>query len=171
MKLLKWLDRYVEEYLLIILSCFTVIVIFIQVLMRYIFSNSLPWSEEIARYAFIWMIYIGVSYGAKKNKHLSVDVFSELFGQKGKIVIGMLANLCFFVFALVIAYYGADIVMKITRESAAMQLPMGWVYAAPLVGMILTAFRLIQNLWLQFKALRKGSNGEDEYKMKEGGVI
>lgn len=155
MKAIKWLDDHLEEYLLIALSVFTVALIFGQVFMRYALSSSLSWSEEIARYAFIWMIYIGVSYGVKKGKHLGVDAFSELFQAKGKIVLGIIANLSFLIFAAVVVYFGFDIVLRITRESAALQLPMGWVYAAPVAGMMLTILRLLQNLTQQIQALRK----------------
>ena len=154
MKTIKWLDDHLEEYLLIALSIFTVAIIFGQVFMRYALSSSLSWSEEIARYAFIWMIYIGVSYGVKKGKHLGVDAFSELFQDKGKIVLAIIANLCFLVFAAIVVYFGFDIVLRITRESAALQLPMGWVYAAPVAGMVLTMLRLLQNLIQQIQAFR-----------------
>lgn len=167
MKAVRWLDKHIEEYLLIILSCFTVFVIFLQVFMRYILSDSLSWSEEVARYAFIWMIYIGVSYGVKKNKHLGVDAFSMLFEKKGKIIIGIIANLCFLLFVTVITYYGIDIVTKITRESAALQLPMKWVYAAPVVGMILTTIRLLQNLLLQYKTWKKLNHTNSKYEEEE----
>ncbi|HZG72376.1 MAG TPA: TRAP transporter small permease [Chondromyces sp.] len=155
MNILKWLDQHFEEYLLIVLSSFTVILIFTQVFMRYILGDSLTWSEEIARYAFIWMIYLGVSYGVKKNKHLGVDAFTMLFEKKGQLIVGMIANLSFLVFSLVITYYGFDIVMRVTRESAAIQLPLEWVYAAPVVGMILTSIRLVQNIILDIKELQK----------------
>ncbi|HZG73573.1 MAG TPA: TRAP transporter small permease [Chondromyces sp.] len=155
MKLLKWLDQRFEEYLLIVLSSFTVILIFTQVFMRYILGDSLTWSEEIARYAFIWMIYLGVSYGVKRNQHLGVDAFTMLFEKKGQVIIGIIANACFLVFSLVITYYGIDIVTRVTRESAAIQLPLEWVYAAPVVGMILTSIRLVQNIILDIKELQK----------------
>ncbi|RSL29705.1 TRAP transporter small permease [Salibacterium salarium] len=155
MKILRWLDEHLEEYPLIILSIFTVLLIFTQVVMRYVFNSSLSWSEEGARYAFIWMIYIGVSYGVKRQKHLNADAFSMLFERRGKIIIGMISTVSFLIFTLVIAFYGFDIVMKITRDSAALQLPMGWVYAAPATGMTLTTFRLIQQLVKQVKELKR----------------
>ncbi|WP_010531974.1 TRAP transporter small permease [Lentibacillus jeotgali] len=170
MKILRWLDEHLEEYILIALSCFTVAVIFLQVFMRFILSDSLSWSEEIARYAFIWMIYIGVSYGVKKQKHLGVDAFAMLFEKTGKIVIGIIANICFLIFAVVITVYGVEIVTKITRESAALQLPMGWVYAAPAVGMFLTVIRLVQNLIKQFQAIGNTKANSDDYQ-EQGGII
>ncbi|SDH27341.1 TRAP-type C4-dicarboxylate transport system, small permease component [Alteribacillus persepolensis] len=169
MKVLKWLDEHLEEYPLILLSSFTVVIIFTQVIMRYVFGNSLSWSEEAARYAFIWMIYLGISYGVKKRKHLNVDAFSILFGKKGKVILGMISTLSFLVFALVIAWYGFDIVVNVTRESAAMQLPMGWVYAAPVTGMVLTTFRLIQQFIRQVHEWKQ-LHRKNEYEVREEAI-
>jgi len=161
MGILKWLDEHLEEYILVILSIFTVVIIFSQVVLRYIFNSSLPWSEEIARYAFICLIYVGVSYGVKRQKHLSVDVFIMIFNDKGKIIINMIANFLFLGFALVITYYGIDIVGRITRESAALEIPMEYVYMALVVGMILTSIRLIQNIYKNYKEFKKNGDGTE----------
>ncbi|WP_050182863.1 TRAP transporter small permease [Domibacillus robiginosus] len=162
MKAIKWLDDHLEEYILVILSIFTVAIVFIQVFMRYVLGDSLVWSEEAARYAFIWMIYIGVSYGIKRNSHLGVDAFSMLFEQKGQLIIGLIANILFFVFAVVMAFYSFDIVERVTRTSPALQLPLTWVYAAPAVGMVLTTIRLIQKMTAQARALKKSGNQDSE---------
>lgn len=168
MKIVKWLNEYFEEYILVILSAFTVVIIFLQVVMRYAFEASLIWSEEIARYAFIWMIYIGVSYAVKRKKHLGVDALSMIFDRKGQIIISMIANISFLIFAVSMTYFGIDIVMKVTRTSAAMQIPLSWVYAAPVAGFILTTIRLIQNLIGEIKELKSKNppsyhNGENDY--------
>lgn len=158
MKAIKWLDDYLEESVLVFLSIFTVVIVFTQVFMRYVLGDSLVWSEEAARYAFIWMIYVGVSYGVKRNSHLGVDAFSLLFKQKGQLVVGIIANALFLFFAVVMAYYGLDIVERVTRTSPALQLPLTWVYAAPVVGMLLTAVRLIQKIKAQLKAIKKNDS-------------
>ena len=165
MKIVKWLNEYFEEYILVILSAFTVAIIFLQVVMRYVFGDSLTWSEEIARYAFIWMIYIGVSYAVKRKKHLGVDALSMLFDRKGQIIISMIANISFLIFAVSMTYFGIDIVLKVTRTSAAVQIPLSWVYAAPVVGFILTTIRLLQNLIAEVKELKsKKPPGNNEFK-------
>ncbi|GGP07499.1 TRAP transporter small permease [Oceanobacillus neutriphilus] len=161
MKILNWLDEHFEEYILVFLSAFTVVVIFMQVVMRYVFGNSLAWSEEISRYAFIWLIYIGVSYGVKRNKHLGVDALSMLFQRKGRLIIAMIANISFLIFALVMTYYGVDIVARVTRTSAALQIPLFWVYLAPVAGMILTSIRLLQNMAYDLKDYRSVKKDED----------
>ena len=45
------------------------IIIFIQVVCRYVFQNSLTWSEEMARYMFVWLVYFSVSYTARRKTH------------------------------------------------------------------------------------------------------
>ena len=155
MKVVRWLDEHFEEYILVFLSAFTVVIIFLQVVMRYVFGNSLTWSEEMARYMFIWLIYIGVSYAVKKKRHLGVDAIAMLFKEKGKLIVALIANFSFLIFAIVMTYFGLDIVLRVTRESAALQIPLTWVYVAPVVGMTLTSIRLIQNMIIEVKLLKE----------------
>jgi TRAP-type C4-dicarboxylate transport system permease small subunit len=156
MTVLKWLDENIEDFILIVLSILTVVVVFIQVIMRYIFGSSLVWSEELARYAFIWMIYIGVSYGVKRQAHISVDAFALLFKRKGKFILATCANVAFLAFAVILTYFSFDVVNKMNSTSPAMSIPMKWVYAAPMIGLFLTAIRIIQRMKVQFDTFRRG---------------
>lgn len=85
-KILKFLNDYLEETICIILMSVMTIIIFIQVIMRYVMHNSLSWSEELARYCFVWLIYIGVAYGCKLMKHIKIDAALKLFPEKSKTV-------------------------------------------------------------------------------------
>lgn len=164
MKILKWLDRHIEEALLILFSTIMVVVIFLQVVMRQ-FDNSLSWSEELARYSFIWLVYIGISYGVKKDRHIKVDVALLLLKEKGKIILTIIANLLFIVFAIFVIRYGFDIanqLLNFGQKSPANQIPMGLIYMATPVGMGLTLIRLIQNLIKHIKALRGDSEAMKE---------
>lgn len=168
MKLLKWLDEHLEEVLLVIISSIMVSVIFIQVVMR-MSGNSLSWSEELGRYTFIWLVYIGISYGAKKQRHIKVDVMLLLLKDKGKIVLNIVSNIIFLIFCIIVVRYGSDIAMKLLgfgQKSPALQIPMGFVYLATPIGMGLTAIRIIQNLIQQFKALFGKENDHVETEME-----
>lgn len=156
MKIINWLDEHFEEVILALLSTIMVVVIFLQVFMRFVMENSLSWSEELARYSFIWLIYIGISYGVKKQRHIKVDAFLMLFKDKGKLVISIIGNLLFLAFAIFVVYYGYSIIEKLLglgQKSPANQIPMAYVYLAAPFGMALTAIRLVQNLFNQFKTL------------------
>lgn len=163
MRLLTWLDEHFEESLLFIISSIMVSVIFLQVVMRTM-GNSLSWSEELGRYCFIWLVYIGISYGVKKQRHLKVDVVMMLLKQKGRIVMNIFSNLLFLAFCILAVYYGTDIAMKLLnygQKSPALQIPMGIVYMAAPLGLGLSALRIIQNIILQIRSW----NGNDEFRV------
>ncbi|WP_017727106.1 TRAP transporter small permease [Halalkalibacterium ligniniphilum] len=163
MNVVRWLDEHFEELFLVIFSVIMVVVIAMQVFMRYVMGSSLSWSEELARYCFIWLVYLGISYGVKKQRHIKVDVALILLKDKGKLIVHMIANLLFLAFAIFVVIYGLDIAQRFLefgQTSAAMSIPMGLVYLATPVGMGLTAIRLIQQLILQVKTLQGKANFE-----------
>ena len=155
MRVIKWLDEHLEEILLVIIFAVMVGVIFTQVVMR-MFGHSLSWSEELGRYCFIWLVYLGISYGVKKQRHIKVDVMLLLLKGKARISLNILANLIFLVFCFVVVQYGFDIATKLLnfgQKSPALHIPMGIVYMATPIGMGLSGIRIIQNLIIQFKTL------------------
>lgn len=149
LKVLRWLDDNFEKYILFVLSAIMVSVIFIQVFMRYVMSNSLSWSEELARYCFIWLIYIGISYAVKHHRHIKVDAALILFKDKTKIYFSLISNFLFLVFCVYVVFYGYGIASQLLmfgQTTPALQIPTGVVYLAPPVGMGLAGIRLIQNI-------------------------
>jgi len=156
MNIIRWLDRHIEELLLTILSTVMVVVIFVQVVMRQL-NSSLSWSEELARFSFIWLIYIGISYGVKKQKHIKVDVVLVFLNQKGKVILNIISNVLFMAFAVFVIIYGFEIANKLLgfgQKSPALQIPMGLVYMSAPIGMGLTLIRLIQNLIKHIRVLQ-----------------
>ncbi|MGG3914976.1 TRAP transporter small permease [Rossellomorea vietnamensis] len=168
---LKWLDENLEKYILFFLTLVMVVVVFIQVFMRYVMENSLSWSEELARYCFIWLIYIGISYAVKHKRHISVDAALLLFKDKMKIVISIISNILFLIFCVYVVIYGYGIASQLLafgQTTPALQIPTGVVYLAPPVGMALAGVRLIQNIindirtFKTFDNSNKVSKGVDE---------
>lgn len=156
MALLKWLDKYIEELLLVLLAATMVTVVFTQVFMRFVLSYSLPWSEELARYCFIWIVYIGISYGVKKQRHIKVEVIHMLLKGRSKYYLGIFSNLIFLCFAVFLVVGGFDVAKRLLdfgQLSPALGMSMSVVYLATPVGMFLTSIRILQQLFLQFKLL------------------
>lgn len=104
----------IEHGALIISLAVMVIVIFTQVVMRYIFNNSLSWSEEFARYLFVWFSWIGVSAGLKDGEHLKVEILSVALVKRGllksKEIINILVSLIWLATTLIVTYYGLEVV-------------------------------------------------------------
>ncbi len=157
MKLLKALDEHFEEGVIFVALSAMSIIIFLQVIMRYGFQSSLSWSEEIARYLFIWLIYIGISYGAKKDAHVAVTVLDFVLSKQAQKYLQILTTIIFFGFSCMTVYYGRAVcalIMRLGQKAAATDIDMWIVYAAVPTGFALTCIRLIQKLIRQIKSLK-----------------
>ena len=87
MKIIKWLDKHMEEAILMILLGSIVVIMLYQIVRRYIFNSSLSWSEEFCRYCFIWFMFVANSFSIKLRSDLRVDaVLSALPGGVRKVV-------------------------------------------------------------------------------------
>lgn len=154
MRFLKWLDQNLEEYLMFYLSIVMVGIIFIQVIMRYVFNSSILWSEELARYCFIWIVFIGASYGIKKDSHIKIDVLLNVVNEKFKRALTWISLLVFLIFALILIVSGYQVteqVMAWNQLSPALRMPMWMINLAIPVGMVLVLIRIIQRFYNDIK--------------------
>lgn len=149
MKIVKWLDEHLEVSIGMFLLAAMTVILFIQVIMRRGFNNSLPWSEELARYIFIWLVYLGVSYGAKQIRHIKIEGALYLFPKLLRPYVILIGDLLFLAYAIIIIYTGYDLVqrqMALNQVSPALGIPLAIVYAAPVLGFAFTAIRQIQTI-------------------------
>lgn len=169
-KVLKWLDENLESSICMVLMVTFCTILFIQVIMRYVFNNSLSWSEEIARYIFIWLVFIGISYGAKQMKHLKIDVFVQIFPKKIRPYIIILADVIVLVFGAIVVYAAYTTVSKylqVGTASPAVHVPYWFIHSAPIVGYTLTIIRQIQTIIYRVKELKAGDMQAFEEKEEE----
>ena len=85
-RILQLIDKNGERYLLLPLYALIVSSIFIEVLRRSVLSYSSVWTEEIARYAFIYIAYIGASAAIKERAHIRIDVILNLLPNRMKLI-------------------------------------------------------------------------------------
>ncbi len=162
-KVLKWLDDNAEVFLCVILMSVMTLLVFVQVVMRYVFNNSLSWSEELARYVFIWLIYLGISYGCKLRKHIKIDAALYLFPKKVRPYVVILGDVLFIVFAAYVVCTGFQFSMdqvKYHMHSPALKIPFQYIYMSTVVGFGLAVFREIQTIIYRIKCLRNGEECE-----------
>ncbi|PAD08233.1 hypothetical protein CHH78_19195 [Shouchella clausii] len=154
MNVIRGIERYLEEVLIVSILAAMVIVISLQVLLRFVFGTSLGWSEEFSRYCFIWLIFLGASYGVKKQRHIKIDAVLLLLNQRWKVAIGIAANALFLCLALFLFIFGGKIAVQIFQWgqlSPAMDINMGFVYLAAPIGMGIASIRIIQQIVLQYR--------------------
>ncbi|EIE48666.1 C4-dicarboxylate ABC transporter [Salipiger aestuarii] len=154
---MKLIDDHFEEVILVALMAIMTALIGGQIFMRYVMQASLSWSEELARYCFIWMAYISVSYAVKKDVHISTTAFVTMLPPRGIVMARILSHLIFAGFAFLVVYEGIALVEKLFgfgQRSSSLGLLMGYVYLAPVVGFALVLFRLAQRILIELSALK-----------------
>lgn len=157
MNVLKWIDDNAEKVLCGILLSAATIILTLQLILRWT-GQPLDWTEEIARYCFVWLVYIACSYGVKERAHISVDITTLFLKDKGRIILKIISNVLFFIFAIVVTYSGVMLLMKLARlgqVSPAVQIPMIIPYSSYVFGFAMVIVRLVQDT---FKLVK-------EYKM------
>lgn len=168
-KILLWLDKYLEECFMLLLLSAMVILMGLQIFMRYVLKASLAWPEEMIRYMFIWFVFLGVSYGVRYNIHLRVDLL-EIGLPKLKPVLNVLQDMVFLAFCVYMvqpAYAGVRALIRNGQTSAAMDMPMYLVYMSLFIGFILAIFRFVQKYVLLIGAALRGGAPAGE---SQGGV-
>ena len=123
-----------------------VIVVFAQVVIRYLLDNPLAWSEELARYILVWLPFLGAAFAMSKQAHVGVEVFVKLFPaaiRKGILVLATLVSLFFFG---IMIYQGYLFTLRtMAQTSPVLHFPMGAIYSViPLSGIIISV-NLIYN--------------------------
>ena len=74
----RWLDR--AEFWFIVLACIGIVVlVFLGVLSRFLFSTPMAWSEELARYLFLWAALVGAAAGCRSNQHGGIPLLVHKF--------------------------------------------------------------------------------------------
>ncbi|VYU36934.1 TRAP transporter small permease subunit [Clostridium butyricum] len=159
MKLLNWLDNYFEELLMIILLILMTFIMGVQVCSRYMFNNSLSWSEEVTRYLFIWSGFISISYCTKKCISIKIEQFVEAFPKKGRAIFKIINHtieLIFFFYLMPFSILYLKSSIESGQVSPACGIPMYLVQSAPLIGFSLAIIRIIQRWIIEFKICREG---------------
>lgn len=153
MSIMKLIDSVAEKVIISIFMITMSILIFIQVISRYVFGDSVTWTEEVSRYMFIWLIFLTMGIGFKENKHIGIDIVLDRCPPALQKVISQFVYILVFSLSVLLTYEGILLVQQMAKfgqTSANLQIPMWFVYLSLPVGFLLTALRLIQTsirLW------------------------
>jgi len=158
-QILKQIDQNLERWLLLVFYSMIVMTIGTEVVRRFVLSYSSIWGEEIARYAFIYLVWIGVSAAVRDRAHIRIDVLMQFLSMRGKALIYLLGDLVMLAVALLALYYSYETLMisiKFGSVTHGLRIDQAWFLAAVPFGFTLTCFRLIQSIWRDWGDLRGG---------------
>lgn len=125
----------IELSALATLMIFIIVAIALQTLTRYAFGRPITWVEEAAVYAFIWITFLGASYGAKQGKLIKVELISHSFGERGLRNILIVSQAVTMLGCAYLAWITPS-VMAIEARSSTISLPIdvprAWFFSGPL---------------------------------------
>lgn len=139
----------IEDFFLTYLVIVMTLAIFVQVIMRYVFNNSLSWTEEFATLCFMWLTWIGASNGVKRNAHIRILVLVDLMKEKYRNWAMVLIDAVWLVFSALLVRYGANMVIlsfEKRRISAALEVPMYFMYFSVVLGGFLMCLGLLSSI-------------------------
>ena len=146
----KLIDGYCKliGYLIATMLAAMVVLVFGNVFMRYAFNSGFSVSEELSRWLFVWLTFLGAVMALKDNGHLGTDMLVGRLGVKGKkICMGL--SLVLMLFCLWLLFKGSydQSVINWDTTSAVMEVSMSWFYGSGMVFSVLGAVIIANELW------------------------
>mgnify|MGYP001093294742 CR=1 FL=1 len=142
-KLIKSLDSHYEiirkfiDKLIVVLFTILILVVFSQVVFRYVFNSPLAWAEEMARYLQVWIVVLAAASAIRSGSHISVDYATHNLSSRYKNFLNIIITFLTILFLCIVTAYGLKLFFHIyhsTQLSPAMQIPMSVVYISIPVG-------------------------------------
>ncbi len=122
----------------------TLMLAFLQVVTRYIFHLSTPWSEELARLCFVWAVFLGAAVGVRRNLHTRVDFVSVRLPRSAARLVSIGMDCLLILMAGVMLVHGLQLVHSTRSDfSTSLGYPRNWFYLpVPVSGLLILAFLL-----------------------------
>jgi len=146
----KLIDGYCKaiNYLIAAILAVMVVLVFGNVFMRYAMNSGFTISEELSRWLFVWLTFLGAVAAMRDNAHLGTDMLVGKLGPTGKrICMGL--SLLLMLYCLWLVFKGSydQSVVNWDSTSAVMEVSMGWFFASGVVFAVLGAPILLLDLW------------------------
>jgi TRAP-type transport system small permease protein len=136
--------RRITNFIVVFLFTVVVVVVFSQVIARYVAGSAISWADELSRFAFVWLVYLGGTITIREGKNVCFDLILESFHGKARKVMFTLVSLASALFLVFMTYLGVLVCQaQVAESSPIMKLPMEFVVAAIPVGGILMFFEQI----------------------------
>jgi len=152
-------DHNIEAWALLVFYTMLVITMAVEVLRREIFAYSSIWGEEIVRYSFIYLAWIGASAAVRERAHIRIDVLFNFCPVKVKAALYILGDLVMLGVAVIALVWSMDSVMtaiKFGSVTHGLRVPFAlFLFAVPL-GFSLMTYRLVQSIKFDLECWKEG---------------
>ena len=166
-------DRYIdlfEKYTITIGFAVATLVLFTNVVLRYVFNTGLVWALEFVQYLFAWVVLIGAAHGVKVGIHLGIDILLEKLSPKLRRIALIGAISCCIVFVGIVDYESFWYVIRIYQWgdlTEDLRIPQWIPYLAIPTGMTLMLYHLLTVGWQILKGERDSIHTHQQHQILE----
>jgi len=143
------LNKNLERWALLVFYTMLVVTMVVEVVRREVFAYSSIWGEEIVRYSFIYLAWIGAASAVRERAHIRIDVIFHYLGNRGKTILYILGDIVMLVIACLAVYWAFETVLvswKFGSVSHGLRVSMVFFLMAVPVGFAIMILRLVQSL-------------------------
>ncbi|QQK75735.1 TRAP transporter small permease [Salicibibacter cibarius] len=138
--------KYVTSFFIALLA----ILVIIQVFSRFVINFPFIWSEEVARYAMVYVVFLGSALATRYNQHIAIDFLLQIVSEKKQNKLKIIITWVSILFFALLCYQGAILTVTVWEQtSPTTGLSMSWAYAAIPLGagmMLLNALALLSEM-------------------------
>ncbi len=157
MRVIRFLFVDLVEFLLVSIMVALCVDIFIGVYTRYVMGEATYWHEEVARFLFIWMAFLGAAVAVRRRMHYVVHLIVDRFGGGGKYLTSIFCWLLVMGFSVFLLIQGLKVMEGVSVQvSPALELNLSWVFLAVPVNGVLSFIYAGEHLW---RVARSGTQG------------
>ena len=143
------IEHHPEDWLAFVIFWSLAFIVFLQFFTRYVLNDSLAWTEEIARYALMWVVFIGGAMVTRRNTHIAVELLANAM-KPGRLRATLLAFVDFVKLGFIglLAFLSWTIMERMAvQRMTVFDLPMSYVYGGVAFGCFLMLMRQAINVW------------------------
>lgn len=157
--LMKMIWQNFERWISMFFIAFLAVILFVEVLSRYIFYTSVGWIGEISGFVFIWFIYLSISYVTGRNTHIRVQILDFILPPRWIHWVDICMNLLWLGFNMLMTWYGVQLVLSVVRypfRSTILDISMAVPYSIIPLAFGLMTIRLALNIYGEVVKQLKG---------------
>jgi TRAP-type C4-dicarboxylate transport system permease small subunit len=148
-RLMTWLSRF-DQAILLVLLALLVVVVFLQVASRFVFKLPIEWSEEMARFIFIWFCWLGCSFATCSYHHIRITAHFRIMPTRLALWLLRLGDVLWIVFNLVVLLGGIlylDSILEFPYRAMITDINMFWIFLPIPVIFLVFTLRVAVNLF------------------------
>lgn len=169
-KIIRAIDINFEPVIATFLFIGMILLVALDVVLRFVFHSGLSWSEEFIKYVFVWIVFFCFSYATRLNRHIRFTFLVNILPEYIAKILLLITDIIFFALSVLLFYFAAQIVRK-TFEfgdmAVTIKVSLNVLYLTGVVGLFLNVIRVIQNIVWKIRHMKSPVETFSFYKSDE----